>query len=97
MDVEVTLAGTLAARTGTHRARVGVDADATLSDVVDALAAQFGSQVRAGVLEDSRLRSDIVAVRESATQESRHAERQEPLSAGSTVYAGDSVQFRLTG
>jgi hypothetical protein len=97
MDVEVTLTGTLAARTGTHRARVGVNADATLSDVVDALSAQFGSQVRAGVLEDSRLRSDIVAVRESSTRGTRAATHSELLSAGSTVYAGDSVQFRHTG
>lgn len=89
MDVEVTLAGTLAARAGTHRARVGVDDDATVADVVDALTTQFGPQVRAGVLEGSRLRSDIVAVRESAAHES--------LSATSNVYAGDSVRFQLTG
>lgn len=97
MDVEVTLTGTLAARTGTHRARVGVESNATVADVVDALTSQFGPQVRPGVLEGSRLRSDIVAVREPSDHESLAAETREPLSAGSTVYAGDSVRFQITG
>ncbi|WP_232687757.1 hypothetical protein [Halobacterium zhouii] len=97
MDVEVTLTGTLAARTGTHRARIGVADDATVADVVDTLATKFGSQVRAGVLEGSRLRSDIVAVRDAPNQESPSAGRHERLSAGSEVHAGDSVQFRITG
>lgn len=88
MDVEVTLTGTLAARTGTHRARVGVEDDATVADVVDALAAKFGSQVRNGVLEGSRLRTDTVVVRDSPDAE--------PLSANSQVYAGDSVRFQLS-
>ncbi|MFB6071801.1 MAG: MoaD/ThiS family protein [Halobacterium sp.] len=87
MDVEVKLTGTLAARTGTHRARVGVDEDATVADVVNALAEEFGPQVRAGVLEGSRLRTDTVVVRESPDGE--------PLSASSSVHAGDTVRFRL--
>jgi hypothetical protein len=87
MDVEVTLTGTLAARTGTHRARVGLGPDATVADVVDALADQFGPQVRAGVLVGSRLRTDTVVVRESPAAET--------LSAGSTVQDGDTVRFRL--
>lgn len=87
MDVDVKLTGTLAARTGTHRARVGVAPDATVADVVDALAEQFGPQVRSGVLEGSRLRTDTVVVRESPDGE--------PLSAGSTVHDGDTVRFQL--
>jgi len=87
MDVEVKLTGTLAARTGTHRARVGVPDDGTVADVVNALADEFGPQVRAGVLEGSRLRTDTVVVRESPDGE--------PLSATSAVHAGDTVRFRL--
>jgi hypothetical protein len=88
MDVDVELAGTLAARTGTHRARVGVTENATVADVVDALAAEFGPQVRTGVLEGSRLRTDTVVVRESPDAE--------PLSATSPVRDGDTVRFRLS-
>jgi hypothetical protein len=87
MDVEVTLTGTLAARTGTHRARVGVGPNATVADVVDALADQFGPQVRAGVLVGSRLRTDTVVVRESPDAAT--------LSAGSSVHDGDTVRFEL--
>jgi len=87
MDVEVKLTGTLAARTGTHRARVGVGPDATVADVVDALADQFGPQVRAGVLVGSRLRTDTVVVRESPDSET--------LSASSSVRDGDTVRFQL--
>ncbi|MGB9963747.1 MoaD/ThiS family protein [Halobacterium hubeiense] len=89
MDVEVKLTGTLAARTGTHRARVGVADDATVADVVDALADEFGAHVRAGVLEGSRLRTDTVVVRDSADSE--------PLNAGSRLRDGDTVRFSLAG
>lgn len=88
MDVDVELAGTLAARTGTHRARVGVGENATVADVVDALAAEFGPQVRSGVLEGSRLRTDTVVVREAPDYEA--------LSATSRVHDGDTVRFRLS-
>ncbi|NIB98827.1 MoaD/ThiS family protein [Halobacterium sp. R2-5] len=87
MDVEVKLTGTLAARTGTHRARVGVDDDATVADVIDALADEFGAQVRSGVLEGSRLRTDTVVVRDSTDGE--------PLTAGSRLHEGDTVRFSL--
>ncbi|WP_336034534.1 MoaD/ThiS family protein [Halobacterium yunchengense] len=87
MDVDVKLTGTLAARTGTHSARVGVADDATVADVIDALAAEFGPQVRAGVLEGSRLRTDTVVVRESPDGEA--------LTAGSRVCDGDTVRFAL--
>jgi molybdopterin converting factor small subunit len=87
MDVEVKLTGTLSARTGTHHARVGVGSDATVTDVVDALAEQFGPQVRSGVIVGSRLRTDTVVVRESPDSET--------LSAGSNVRDGDTVRFQL--
>lgn len=87
MDVEVKLTGTLAARTGTHSSRVGVAGDATVADVVDALADEFGPQVRAGVLEGSRLRTDTVVVRESPDAE--------PLTVGSRLHDGDTVCFHL--
>ncbi|MCG1002319.1 MULTISPECIES: MoaD/ThiS family protein [Halobacterium] len=87
MDVEVKLTGTVAARTGTHSARVGVDDDATVADVVDALADDLGPHVRAGVLEGSRLRTDTVVVRD--------ATENEHLTAGSRLREGDTVRFSL--
>jgi hypothetical protein len=87
MDVEVTLTGTLAARTGTHRARVGVPDDATVEDVVEALADKYGPHVRTGVLEGSRLRTDTVVVRESPDGDT--------LSVSSEVHPGDTVRFSL--
>ena len=89
MDVQVKLTGTLAARTGTHFARVGVDDDATIEDVVDALAREHGPHVRSGVLEGHRLRTDTVVVRESPDGET--------LTAGSHVTPGDTVCFQLSG
>lgn len=88
MDVHVKLTGTLAARTGTHVARVGVDEDATVADVVEALAREYGPQVRAGVLDGRRLRTDTVVVRESPDGET--------LTAGSHVTPGDTVCFQLS-
>lgn len=88
MDVHVKLTGTLAARTGTHFARVGVDEDATVEDVVDALARTHGPQVRTGVLQGHRLRADTIVVRESPDDET--------LTAGSQVTPGDTVRFQLS-
>ncbi|MFC7045061.1 MoaD/ThiS family protein [Halobacteriaceae archaeon GCM10025711] len=87
MDVTVILAGTLAARTGTHRARVGVPEGATVSDVVDALADEYGPQVRPGVLEGEHIRSDTIVVRDAADAG--------PLTADSHVEPGDTVRFLL--
>ncbi|MFC7200245.1 hypothetical protein [Halospeciosus flavus] len=87
MDVEVKLTGTLAARTGTHRARIGVNDDATVGDVVDALTDDYGPQVSAGVLDGNRLRSDTVVVREA---------EERPLSLRSELHSGDTVRFQLT-
>lgn len=86
MDVEVKLTGTLAARTGTYRARLGVDNDATVGDVVDALTDTYGPQVSAGVLDGDRLRTDTVAIREA---------EEKPLSIRSELDAGDTVRFQL--
>lgn len=88
MNVTVELAGTLVARTGTRRATVAVADDATLEDVVDALTADHGPQVRSGVLDGERLRSDTVVVREAA-------DGTESLSTGSSVHPGDTVRFQL--
>lgn len=88
MNVTVELTGTLVARTGTHRARVAVPDDATVADVVDELADQYGPQVRAGVLDGQRLRSDTVVVRESFDSTER-------LSTRSPLENGDTVRFEL--
>ena len=88
MNVIVELTGTLVARTGARRAHVAVPEDATVADVIDTLAAEYGPQVRAGVLDGEHLRSDTVVVRESA-------DAAEPVSPASPVTAGDTVRFRL--
>lgn len=86
MTVEVKLEGPLVARAGARRARVPVPEDATVGDVVAALSERYGSQVRPAILEGERLRSDTVAVRESAG---------ERLSSDSPVSPGDTVRFRV--
>ncbi|MFC4449479.1 MoaD/ThiS family protein [Halorussus aquaticus] len=88
MNVTIKLTGTLVARTGTHEARVAVPDDATVADVVDELAEQYGPQVRAGVLDGQRLRSDTVVVRETF-------DSTETLSTGSSLENGDTVRFQL--
>lgn len=90
MNVTVKLVGTLVARTGTHQATVGVHDDATLVDVIDELAARYGPQVRAGVLDGEHLRSDTVVLRETV-------DATEPLSTRSDVEPGDTVRFQLNG
>lgn len=87
MTVEVELEGTLVARAGARRVRVPVDGDATVEDVVAALAEEYGPQVRPAILEGEQLRSDTVAVRESSDRER--------LSSDSRVAPGDTVRFRL--
>jgi molybdopterin converting factor small subunit len=88
MNVTVKLTGTLVARTGTRKARVAVPDDATVADVVDELADQYGPQVRAGVLDGQRLRSDTVVVRE-------RFDSTETLSTRSSLDNGDTVRFSL--
>lgn len=88
MTVEVRLEGSLVARAGARRARVSVPEDATIEDVVTALADEYGPQVRPAILERERLRTDTVAVRESPD----HGER---LSSSSHVNPGDTVRFEM--
>lgn len=88
MIVDVHLEGSLVVRAGARRARVSVPADATLDDVVAALADEYGPQVRPAILEADRLRTDTIAVRESA-------DSQERLSSNSPVQGGDTVRFRM--
>lgn len=88
MNVTVKLTGTLVARTGTHEARVAVADGATVGDVVEKLADSYGPQVRAGVLDGQRLRSDTVVVRESV-------DSSETLSTASALENGDTVRFSL--
>lgn len=88
MNVTVKLAGTLVARTGTHRATVAVEENATLADVIDELAKEHGPQVRGGVLDGEHLRSDTIVVREAPNTS-------KPLTTHSPVKAGDVVRFKL--
>lgn len=88
MNVTVELAGTLVARTGTRRATVAVEENATLGDVIDQLTAEYGPQIRGAVLDGDHLRSDTLVVREAA-------ESRTPLSTHSSVESGDVVRFEL--
>lgn len=88
MTVEVRLEGTLVARAGARHARVHVPDEATIEDVVAALADKFGPQVRPAILEGERLRTDTVAIRESPPH-------QERLSSSSHVNHGDTVRFQM--
>ncbi|GGL62408.1 hypothetical protein [Halocalculus aciditolerans] len=86
MDVAVEVLGSLAARTGVHRIRVGVPEDATVEDVVHALADRCGGHAALGVLDGERLRADTVVVRAAGNN---------TLTASSRVVTGDTVRFRL--
>lgn len=86
MDVAVELFGTLAARTGVHRMRVGVDEGATVADVVHAVADRCGGHAATAVLDGDRLRADTVVVRTAGNN---------TLTASSSVVTGDTVRFRL--
>ena len=88
MLVDVRLEGALVVRAGARRARVSVSEDATLDDVVAALAEEYGPQVRPAILEADRLRTDTIAVRESYDSRER-------LSSNSRVRSGDTVRFRM--
>lgn len=88
MGVEVKLEGALVARTGAHRAYVRVPADATVEDVIEQLAEEYGPQVRPALLEGERLRTDTIAVRESRSPGER-------LTSTSDVEPGDTVRFEL--
>ena len=88
MNVTVKLTGPMVARTGTRDARVAVPEEATVEDVMNRLGEQYGSQVRAGIVDGLGLRSDTRVVRETG----RHVE---PLSASSPVEAGDTVRVQL--
>jgi hypothetical protein len=86
-DIEISRS--LAARVGTHEAHVGVREGDTVRDITDRLAAEYGPQVRSGMLDGDRLRSDVIATRitDSAS---------EPVTADSSLEPGDALEFHLT-
>lgn len=86
---QIHISRSLAARVGTHDAHVGVRQDDTVRDVIDRLAAEYGPQVRTGMMEGERLRSDVIAVR---NPDAEH----ESVTAESRLEPGDTVEFHLT-
>jgi hypothetical protein len=88
MGVEVRLSGSLVARAGARRAHVPVREQATVVDIVQELADQYGPQVRPAILNGERLRSDTRAVRELPAPGER-------LGSNSTIKSGDTVRFEL--
>lgn len=88
MCVRVKLTGVLTLRAGVEESSVFVPEQATITDVVDELSRECGSQVRPALLKGNRLRSDTVAVRESSGSSQR-------LSSNSSVDPGDTVRFQF--
>ncbi|WP_336002156.1 hypothetical protein [Halorientalis halophila] len=86
-DIEISRS--LAARVGAQEAHVGVREGETVRDVIDRLAALYGSQVQSGILDGNRLRSDVIAVR---NPDAEH----EPVTADSELTPGDALEFHLT-
>jgi hypothetical protein len=86
---QIHISRSLAARVGTHEAHVGVRPDDTVRDVIDRMAEEYGPQVATGMLDGDRLRSDVIAVR---NPDSDH----EPVTAGSRIEPGDTLEFHLT-
>lgn len=86
---QIEISRSLAARVGTHDAHVGVRDGDTVQDIIERLAAEYGSQVQTGILDGNRLRSDIIAVR---NPDSDH----EPVTARSGLEPGDTLEFHLT-
>jgi hypothetical protein len=86
---EIEISRSLAARVGTHEAHIGVREGDTVRDVIERLAAEYGPQVRSGMLDGERLRSDVIATRISDTAT-------EPVTADSSLEPGDELEFHLT-
>mgnify|MGYP000515191691 CR=1 FL=1 len=86
---QIEISRSLAARGGTHEAHVRVVEGDTVRDVVDRLAAEYGSQVASGMLDGNRLRSDVIAVRNPDTGH-------ESVTADTALHPGDSLEFHLT-
>ncbi|PSP85658.1 hypothetical protein BRC83_02735 [Halobacteriales archaeon QS_1_68_17] len=89
MCVTVEFSRSLTARIGTHEARVGVREGETLGDVIRRLADEYGPQVRSGLLERGRLRSDTIASREVDG-------RRQSITLDTPVESGDTLRFELT-
>lgn len=88
MGAEVRISGSLIARAGARHATVPVTEEATVVDIVEQLAEEYGPQVRPAILDGGRLRSDTVAFRELPTP----AER---LAPNSRVHSGDTLRFEV--
>ncbi len=86
---QIEISRSLAARVGTHEAHVAVRDGDTVQDVIERLAAEYGSQVQTGMLDGERLRSDVIAVR---NPDADH----EPVTAVSPLTPGDTLEFHLT-
>ncbi|WP_247009987.1 hypothetical protein [Halorientalis litorea] len=85
----ISISRSLAARVGTHEASVGVHEGDTVRDIVERLADQYGPQVRSGMLDGDRLRSDVIAVRNPDSDP-------ESVTADSPLAPGDDLEFHLT-
>ncbi|WP_246983820.1 hypothetical protein [Halorientalis marina] len=86
---QIEISRSLAARVGTHEAHVRVVEGNTVRDIIDRLADEYGAQVRSGLLDGDRLRSDVIA--------KRHSEMMtESVTADSEIEPDDELEFHLT-
>ncbi|MFB6143019.1 MAG: MoaD/ThiS family protein [Halorientalis sp.] len=86
---DIDISRSLAARVGTHEATVGIHEGDTVRDLIERLADRYGSQVRSGMLDGDRLRSDVIAVRNPEGD-------RESVTADSELSPGDDLEFHLT-
>jgi adenylylsulfate kinase-like enzyme len=86
---QIQISRSLAARVGTHDAHVRVIDGDTVRDIIERMAAEYGSQVRAGMLDGDRLRSDVIATRDSGGMT-------ESVTADSPIEPEDELEFHLT-
>jgi predicted DNA-binding protein (UPF0278 family) len=86
---QIEISRSLAARVGTHEAHVRVVDGDTVRDIIERLADEYGSQVRAGMLDGDRLRSDVIAKRTSDGMV-------DSVTADSAIEPEDELEFHLT-
>jgi adenylylsulfate kinase-like enzyme len=86
---QIEISRSLAARVGTHEAHVRVVDGDTVRDIIERMAEEYGSQVRAGMLDGDRLRSDVIAKRTADGLT-------ESVTADSPIEPADELEFHLT-
>lgn len=88
VGVDIELTGALVARAGARQGRVAVPAGSTLADAVEAWADSNGTHLRHALLEDNRVRSEVLALRVTDGRDER-------LVGSQPVRNGDTIRFEF--